>query len=40
MKMMTPVVKLGVRFITTATEWNLMIAAGTERVNGLRALPL
>ena len=39
-RMMTPVVKLGVRFITAATEWNLMIAAGTERVKALRALPL
>jgi hypothetical protein len=40
MKMMTPVVKLGVRFITAATEWNLMMSAGTERVKALRALPL
>jgi 2-keto-3-deoxy-L-rhamnonate aldolase RhmA len=37
-KMLTPVVKLGARFITAATEWNLMMAAGTERVKGLRAL--
>jgi 2-keto-3-deoxy-L-rhamnonate aldolase RhmA len=39
-KMLTPVVKLGVRFITAATEWNLMMAAGMERVKALRALPL
>jgi len=39
-KMLTPVVKLGARFITAATEWNLMISAGTERVKVLRALPL
>lgn len=39
-KMLTPVVKLGARFITAATEWNLMISAGTERVKALRALPL
>ena len=37
---LTPVVKLGARFITAATEWNLMMAAGTERVKALRALPL
>ena len=37
-KMLTPVVELGARFITAATEWNLMMAAGTERVKGLRAL--
>jgi len=40
MKMLTPVVKLGVRFITAGTEWNLMLAAGQERVKALRALPL
>lgn len=34
------VVKLGARFITSASEWNLMLAAGTERVKALRALPL
>ena len=39
-KMLTPVVRLGARFITAATEWNLMMAAGTERVKALRALPL
>ncbi|HKA39124.1 MAG TPA: aldolase/citrate lyase family protein [Burkholderiales bacterium] len=32
------VIKLGARFITSASEWNLMIAAGTERVKALRAL--
>lgn len=31
--MLTPVmIQLGVQFITSATEWNLIIAAGTERV--------
>ena len=39
-RMLTPVVELGARFITAATEWNLMMAAGTERVKALRALPL
>jgi len=34
------VVKLGARFITSASEWNLMLAAGTERVKALRALTL
>ncbi|HET9663458.1 MAG TPA: aldolase/citrate lyase family protein [Burkholderiales bacterium] len=38
--MLAPVIKLGVRFITAATEWNLMMAAGSERVKALRALPL
>jgi len=37
-KMVTPVVKLGARFITAGTEWNLMLAAGQERVKALRAL--
>ena len=32
------VIKLGARFITSASEWNLMLAAGTERVKELRAL--
>jgi 2-keto-3-deoxy-L-rhamnonate aldolase RhmA len=32
------VVKLGARFLTAATEWNLMMAAGQERVRVLRAL--
>ncbi len=32
------VVKLGARFLTAATEWNLMLAAGLERVKLLRAL--
>jgi 2-keto-3-deoxy-L-rhamnonate aldolase RhmA len=36
--MLTPVIQLGVQFITSATEWNLIIAAGTERVKALRAL--
>jgi hypothetical protein len=27
-------------FITSASEWNLMMAAGAERVRSLRALPL
>lgn len=39
-RMLSPVVSLGVRFITAATEWNLMMAAGIERVKALRALPL
>lgn len=39
-KALAAVVKLGARFITSASEWNLMIAAGTERVKALRALPL
>ena len=38
MKMLAPVVKLGARFITAGTEWNLMLAAGQERVKALRAL--
>lgn len=37
-KMLTPVIQLGVQFITSATEWNLIIAAGTERVKALRAI--
>jgi len=32
------VVKLGARFLTAANEWNLMMAAGHERVRALRAL--
>jgi hypothetical protein len=36
--MLTPVIKLGVQFITSATERNLIIAAGTERVTALRAM--
>jgi 2-keto-3-deoxy-L-rhamnonate aldolase RhmA len=39
-KMVAPVVKLGARFITAGTEWNLMMAAGQERVTALRGLPL
>ena len=39
-KALAAVVKLGARFITSASEWNLMLAAGTERVKALRALPL
>jgi len=38
MKMLGPVVKLGARFITAGTEWNLMLSAGQERVKALRAL--
>ena len=34
------VVKLGARFLTAATEWNLMLAAGHERVKLLRGLKL
>jgi hypothetical protein len=34
------VVKLGARFITSASEWNLMLAAGAERVKALRSIPL
>ncbi len=37
-KMLTPVIKLGARFITAGSEWNLMLAAGQERVKALRAL--
>lgn len=37
-KMLTPVVKMGAQFITAGTEWNLMMAAGTERVKALRGL--
>lgn len=32
------VVRLGARFLTAATEWNLMLAAGQERVRALRSL--
>jgi 2-keto-3-deoxy-L-rhamnonate aldolase RhmA len=39
-KSLPQVVKLGARFITSASEWNLMLAAGAERVRSLRALPL
>ncbi len=37
-KMLTPVIKLGARFITAGTEWNLMLAAGQERVRALRSI--
>lgn len=37
-KRIEQVVKLGARFLTAATEWNLMLAAGQERVKALRAL--
>lgn len=37
-KSLTPVIKLGARFITAGSEWNLMLAAGQERVKALRAL--
>lgn len=39
-KALASVVKLGARFITSASEWNLMMAAGIERVKALRALDL
>lgn len=39
-KALAAVVRLGARFITSASEWNLMLAAGTERVRALRALQL
>ncbi len=39
-KRLPDVIKLGARFITSASEWNLMMAAGTERVKALRALAL
>jgi len=39
-KALASVVKLGARFITSASEWSLMLAAGQERVKALRALPL
>lgn len=37
-KRIEQVVRLGARFITAATEWNLMLAAGQERVRALRGL--
>src|SRR5512134_1792929 len=39
-KSLPHVIKLGARFITSASEWNLMLAAGAERVKALRALSL
>ena len=39
-KGLAAVVKLGARFITSASEWNLMLAAGQERVKALRSLSL
>ena len=39
-KALPAVIKLGARFITSASEWNLMLAAGQERVKALRALPM
>jgi len=38
LKMLAPVVKMGAQFITAASEWNLMMAAGQERVRALRGL--
>ena len=38
-KSLPHVIKLGARYFTSASEWNLMMAAGTERVTALRALP-
>jgi len=38
LKMLAPVVKMGAQFITAASEWNLMMAAGQERVHALRGL--
>jgi 2-keto-3-deoxy-L-rhamnonate aldolase RhmA len=37
-KALPEVIKLGAQFITSASEWNLMMAAGIERVKALRAL--
>jgi 2-keto-3-deoxy-L-rhamnonate aldolase RhmA len=37
-KMLTPVIRMGARFITAGTEWNLMLAAGMERVKAVRSL--
>jgi 4-hydroxy-2-oxoheptanedioate aldolase len=37
-KSLPHVIKLGARFITSASEWNLMLAAGQERVRALRSL--
>ena len=37
-KSLPRVIELGARFITSASEWNLMMAAGAERVKALRAL--
>ncbi len=34
------VAQLGARFITSASEWNLMLAAGTDRVKALRSIAL
>jgi len=39
-KRLPDVVKLGARFITSASEWNLMMAAGAERVKSLRSISL
>ena len=37
-KALPEVIKLGAQFITSASEWNLMMAAGIERVKSLRSL--
>ncbi|OGA54852.1 MAG: hypothetical protein A3F74_12635 [Betaproteobacteria bacterium RIFCSPLOWO2_12_FULL_62_58] len=37
-KRIEQVIKLGARFLTAANEWNLMLAAGQERVRVLRSL--
>ncbi len=37
-KALPEVIKLGAQFITSASEWNLMMSAGIERVKALRAL--
>jgi len=37
-KSLPRVIELGARFITSASEWNLMMAAGAQRVKELRAL--
>lgn len=37
-KALPEVIRLGAQFITSASEWNLMMAAGIERVKALRAL--
>ena len=37
-KALPEVIRLGAQFLTSASEWNLMMAAGIERVKALRAL--
>jgi 2-keto-3-deoxy-L-rhamnonate aldolase RhmA len=39
-KALAPAIERGARFVTAASEWGLMLAAGRERVAALRALTL